>query len=87
MSEQVSLGHEVIREGKLWRVIRLAKQQVLFEDQSGVLSVLDEHLAEIKGEKGEIDFIVFSSERQRYDGPPSKIKAPEPVQWKETKDE
>lgn len=87
MSEQVELGHEMTRDGKMWRVIRLAKQQVLFEDQSGVLGVLDEHLAELKGEKGEIDFMVFSSERQQYTGPASKIKAPEPVQWKEARDE
>jgi len=76
------LGNEIERMGVRWRVVRISKQDSLFEDSEGNLEVVSEHLLELKNKEGQIDFEVLSSERTPYTGITSTIKAPEPIVWR-----
>ena len=76
------LGQELERLGSRWRVVRIVKQDCLFEDEEGKLEVVTEHMLELKNQEGHIDFEVLTSERTPYSGVTSTIKAPEPIVWR-----
>ena len=80
---QAELGMEVTKHEKIWRIIRITRQHSLVEPaEGGVAEIITEHLLELKGADGSIDFEVLSSERTPYTGPASTIKAPEPLNWR-----
>lgn len=74
------LGETFTRDGVEWRVIRIAKQISLFQDET--CEIVEEHLIELKSEKGQIDFEVLASNRSVYQGPPSPIKPPKTIKWR-----
>lgn len=76
-----SLGDEFERGGVRWRVVRIVRQDALFESD-GVLEIISEHLLELKAETGSIDFEVLSSSREPYLGQTGSIKAPERIEWR-----
>ncbi len=82
MSLTVNLGEEMGRDGLVMRCVRITHQTSLFEDTKGVCEIVEEQLLEFKGPGGELDFEVLSSSRKPYEGPPSAIKAPEPITWR-----
>lgn len=82
MTLSVNLGDEYIIDAVTYRVVRIVNQDALFESEDSGCEVVSEHLLELKGSEGQIEFVVLSSERKMYNGAESKIKAPEPINWK-----
>jgi hypothetical protein len=81
---EYQLGSEIRYKDKTWRVIRiLSNDQTLFEDDSGNLYIILETFVQIKDTIGVIDFIVMSSEKLPYSGPPSSIKALSVIPWRQ----
>lgn len=84
MSTQVQLGDTVKVKDKMARVVRiLHSDHSLFEDDTGTF-IIHESYAQLKFEDGAVDFLVYSSEKLPYAGPPSPIKALNPIVWRRT---
>lgn len=83
MSE-LQLGSTIDHRGQKARVVRFVRSQAIHEpdDVGEPLFILDEYYAELKLEDGMVDFVIFTSEKKLYEGPPSTIPALEYMPWR-----
>lgn len=51
---EAHLGQLIKINNELWRIVRIVEESVLFER-----SILHQSYAQVMGEKGEIDFLIF----------------------------
>lgn len=81
---QLTLGANVTHQGDIWRVVRVVSDDLsLFESSEGAFVIKDSY-AMIKSPSGQLDFLVFATERTPYLGPTSGIKALESLPWRKS---
>jgi hypothetical protein len=75
------IGHTIKHKEEDYRVVRIISHSVsLFEDKEGVY-LQTESYVELKSPIGLVDFVVLTCERELYNGPPSPIKALDPINF------
>lgn len=78
----LELGQDLLWKDRVVRVVRIVRDDTsLFETKDSSYTI-QESYAQVIGEDGIVDFIVFSSAKIPFIGPKSKIKALQPIPLK-----
>lgn len=78
----LTLGQEIQHKDNTFLVVRIVNSLALFENLDGTCEKVEEAYAELRSQRGDIDFIPIFEKEEPFDAKHSTIKALPLMPWR-----